>query len=394
MTAKRDIFRQDGQARRKGPVPGDRSAPPASALAAAFQRAVSPALRADDVLALQRAVGNGATAQLIARHPGSGTPLTTATIQRKVEAGKLNIVGEYHDESDDRRQAEKEMLKSFGPYWGENEFTYKVGDQTRHGDSLEQLVIHSLIILSSAFESLESWTKSAVEALADNVSTVQEIVDNDVKTIKKRIDKALEETEQLKLALRELSRSQLPDAKLIEGAQNLWRSFFKGLIDYSVDIPAAELKQRPIENAKRKGIKGPEQEQQPVPRTLQTLLTRAGAWRQDLAGLLATHGYDLNAFTPSPDKKKSAHAQMEKQIVGERSLHMWMSAVEAAEQAHVTGVWKVGTEHVDDLKGQTHGGVTLTTSEAFTKDYEAWEATNKAGATGAGGTSQATTGQQ
>jgi hypothetical protein len=93
MTAKRDIFRENGHARRAGLVPEDRNAPAASALAApaaAFQRAVSPALRAGDVLALQRAVGNRATAHLIARHLGSGAPLTTATIQRKVEAGKLN----------------------------------------------------------------------------------------------------------------------------------------------------------------------------------------------------------------------------------------------------------------------------------------------------------------
>lgn len=123
-------------------------------------------------------------------------------------------------------------------------------------------------------------------------------------------------------------------------------------------------------------IEDAEQKQEDMPRTLADLHVSAGVWRDGIEQLLATHGYDLNTYTPSPDGKNPAIDQAKKQVVGERSLHMWVSAIEAAEQGHVMGVWMVGDEHVrDDMRGETHPGVTLTTHEAFTKDYNAWKAT-------------------
>jgi hypothetical protein len=359
MRPKRAIFRADGRASSAGPVPEGRNASAVAAPVAARQHAVRPTLSAGDVLGLQRAVGNRATLHLIARHPVSETPLSTATIQRKVEADKLNVVGEHHDESGDRREVEKALLKSFGPYWEENQLTYEVGNQTRQGDNLELLVIHSLMILSSHMASLEWWVNNAVQVLDNNLYPLQDMVKKDVPTIKKRIDKALEETEELKLALNELDKSDWPDEALLNGATEVRMYFEESLEEYKDDIEDAE------------------QKHEDMPDTLHNLLGSARAWRDGIAQLLATHGYDVKAVQPSPEEKKSANALLEKQVVGERSLHMWMSAVQAAEQGHVTGVWKVGEEHLADMLGETHAGVTLTTREEFNKDYFPSKATDK-----------------
>ena len=279
MTARRDIFHADRPAPRAGPLSEDRSAPPASALAApaaAFQRSVFPALRAGDVLGLQRAVGNRATAHLIARHPAIGAPLATATIQREVEAGKLNIVGELHTKSADRRADEKEMLKSFGPYWEEDEFTYRVGDETKHGDNLERLVIQSLMFLYTDIQFLESRVKGAGQGPADDLSTVQQIDNSDVQKIKERIVNALEETTQLKRALDRLNRSESPDEDLLKEASEKWMYLEQSLEEYKDDIEDAE------------------QKQEDMPQTLAELHVSAGVWKDGIRQLLATHGYDLN----------------------------------------------------------------------------------------------------
>jgi hypothetical protein len=346
------------------------------ALAAARQRLIFSALRAGDLLRLQRTVGNRTTAHLIARPPDIGAPLTTATIRRKIEAGKLNIVGESHDKSDHRRAREKEMLKSFGPYWEEDEFSYEVGDQTKHGDSLEHLVIQSLMFLSTNIQLLESRVQIAVMGPVDDQNTVLQIDRDEVEKIQQSIDAALDETDQLRLAVKRLERSEAANDELIDAAREKWMDFERSLEDYRDDI----------EDAKE----NPEDMRQ----TLQKLPVSAGVWRDGIQRLLAAHGYDLSTFIPSPDGKNPAIEQAKKVVVGERSLHMWVSAVEAAEQGHVRGVWMVGDEHVrDDLRGETHPGVTLTTAEAFTKEYDAWYPIDETRATGPGDSSQATTRQ-
>ncbi len=72
-------------------------------------------------------------------------PKSEGTIQRKIEAGKLNLVGEDHEESGPRRPSEKEMLQkkyhfSSTQYWTEANF--KLPNNT-YGDPKDLRVLHA-----------------------------------------------------------------------------------------------------------------------------------------------------------------------------------------------------------------------------------------------------------
>ena len=59
--------------------------------------------------------------------PRMARPGAEGTIQRKIEKGKLNLVGESHDESEPRRAGEKAMLREKyafpeSQYWEEDQF--------------------------------------------------------------------------------------------------------------------------------------------------------------------------------------------------------------------------------------------------------------------------------
>jgi hypothetical protein len=92
--------------------------------------------------------------------PQIARPGAEGTIQRKIEKGKLNLVGESHDESDLRRDAEKFMLEykygfSRDQYWEEDEFKGETG----YGDRLYYVALGAATTLLEYFHSLLSATK-------------------------------------------------------------------------------------------------------------------------------------------------------------------------------------------------------------------------------------------
>src|SRR5438477_7076535 len=76
-------------------------------------------------LALQRSIGNHVVGQLLRSCGAAGPAAQGPMIRRVLERAKMNIVGEAHLESDERRSDEHAMLKSAynfsaEQYWAED----------------------------------------------------------------------------------------------------------------------------------------------------------------------------------------------------------------------------------------------------------------------------------
>jgi Domain of unknown function (DUF4157) len=85
-------------------------------------------------------------------------PGAEGMIQREIEKGKLNLVGEAHDESKPRRDDEKAMLREeygFAPdqYWEENEF---LDDKHNYGDPQDLRVLGWAAVMLDSLE-LNDW---------------------------------------------------------------------------------------------------------------------------------------------------------------------------------------------------------------------------------------------
>lgn len=326
-----------------------------------------------DIMMLQRTIGNRAVTRMLAGHPGAQLQQPATTIQRRIDPNKLNIVGEHHDESGDRRADEKAMVLDhlqFPHYWEENEFAFTDatdgGTDTKHGDSLTLLVLQSMSFVASEVKFLERRVKRAIELLADPETNVHDVITTTVRPLKDRIGKAESEVEQLRLAVIELEDSGSTDDDLIDQAGDL-RTYLKGGLDGYLDEIEDYLDE----------IKVAEQAQAaPIAEILARFNASIGVWNVGLAQLLQDQGYDLTKLAPTSPGEQSAESQLEKQIVGERSLHMYIMAEEAAEKAHITGVWKIGNEHVDDLQhlqGPPSPHVAITGRGEFNTAYEAWK---------------------
>lgn len=326
-----------------------------------------------DIIMLQRTTGNRAVSQLLAGHPGAPGQPPATTIQRRIEPNKLNLVGENHDESGDRRADEKTMVLDhlqFPHYWEENEFSFmeatEGGAQTKHGDSLTLLVLQSLSFVAIDVKHLGQEVTWALEDLADPEMEVQEVIKTTVQPLQDSIGDTVDEVEQLQLAVYELVASGSTDDDLIVEADEVQAYLKEGLDGYLDEIEGyldeiAGLDQAPAA---------------PIAEILGRFNASIGMWNGGLAQLLKDQGYDGTKLAPTAPGERSAEEQLRKQIAGERSLHMYVMAEEAADQAHITGVWKIGNEHVEDmehLQGPTSPHVAITSRGEFNTAYEAWK---------------------
>jgi hypothetical protein len=311
--------------------------------------------------------------QVLAEHSSAQEQRPATTIQRRIEPNKLNIVGENHPESEPRRADEKKMiLEQFQlpRYWAENELSFTDATEgranTKYGDSLTHLVLQSLSFFASDVASLERRVKPAIELLADPEQDVHWVITTLVQPLTVRIGETVDEVVQLSRAVRKLEDSGSTDVKLIvqvgDNATYLRGELTRYL--YAIEDYLDEIE----------GATHPPAA--PIAKILKRLNTSIGAWNSGLAQLLKDQGYDLTKFAPTAPGERSALDQVEKHIVGERSLHMYIMAEEAAEKAHLTGVWKIGDEHVDDMQhvqGQQSPHVALTSRAEFDTAYKAWK---------------------
>lgn len=332
-------------------------------LATVIQRArlePHPSLTPRDILQLQQQVGNQAISKLLPGErlspvmhthqtkPGSAaisfdagadfdhelTPVAQQSadgiIRRKIEKNKLNVVGENHRESHNRRDSEKAMLKekyefSENKYWTENELNYSVEGETRYGDDLWLLVAQSASMLLDRI----LWLKDEVD------DAIFDWVDNQVI---ESMEDIYEEVKQLDIAVASLADS--PQGQkykaLIAQAKNIVKDLPKKVDHYALDI-----------------------EEEDLPKHLGELLESIKVWKIPVTEMLKRMNYN-------PIDKPQ---ELTDQIKESRSLYMYM----AGEESNETGVWKVGEGHVQDMKGLASDKTSLTTREEFNTEYEAWE---------------------
>ena len=242
-------------------------------------------------------------------------------IQRRLNNGQLNVVGENHDESDARRDVEKQHCEeAFGSYWKEAEFPIRVmGGKSTYGD-------HPYLVLRNY---LELWIQGGTHGVLDNpnIATTQRILM--VGQIYTRIYSALDPDVQ-RLIIQSI---QLP----------LFNEFDTGaMVNRDRDIRNIETQWNllvrslsAIANASnRLRVPGAQHTWNLNPRRERAI---RGAWaivvrsRRNLRGLVS------NTFAAG-------------RIL--RSDHMH----EVAEAyAHRNGIWKVGNDHIQDIQNRHRG---------------------------------------
>jgi hypothetical protein len=305
---------------------------------------------------------------LLAGHLDAPAQRRAPLMQRQIEPNKLNLVGEDHPESALRRADEKKMVFErfqLPRYWEENGFSFKVGEDTKHGDSLTHLALQSLSFVALEVKSLERQVKSVVGLQANHETVVHEAIKTYVPPL---IEDTVREVEELAQAVKHLEASGSEDYELIDQADELGIFLWDELTDYLLQI---EHYLNEIEDA-------PHAQAAPIEEILARLSASIGVWNDRIAKLLKGQGYDLDSkvFAPTSPGEPTAEARAEKHIVGERSLHMYAMAEEAAEKARITGVWKIGDEHVEDMQhvqGPQSPHVAITSRAEFNTAYEAWK---------------------
>lgn len=298
--------------------------------------------------------------------PGDGRP-----VQRAVERARLNVVGEEHDESEKapRRGFERKMAAQLDlAYWTEGDFQVDLGAGSTFGDSLAHLVLQSAAFAAADLESLARFL-ALTRALYSDDGEPEKVESRRVQ-LSTRLEELKSEAIQLGIAADRLE-STGESEDLVDAASGISVYLRNAVPDYLDDI--ADLAH--VAADARRG-------------ELLALVGRLegslGAWRSRFASILRSHGYDLAMFATG-DGVLSAEALVEQNIVHERSLHMYLAAEHAATAGRV-GMWKVGDEHVSDMRGQPGMPFALTDRKEFNDAYSAWLATSqRAGGAGTGG---------
>lgn len=307
-------------------------------------------------VALQSAAGNAALATLAQageRRTAERGPSGSAQVQRAIEHGRLNIVGEQHTESEQqpRRDREKAFAREQGfEYWTEAEFHFTLDGRVTPGDSLAHRVLQSASFLAVDLESLVR-----VVALTRTVVAGgrPEDVEKRRKKLLERTDDLQRETRQLDLAARELDGSGTDDV-LVDAATDLADSLHASIRRYHHELEDLADED---ERGRGTGLDG----------TAQELATRLPDLRSDVASLLRAQGYDERTIAAGHERPESV---VDRHIVAERSLHMLLAGNHAAHQR--VGLWKVGDEHVRDMQGQETTSFALTTRDEFEPVFTAW----------------------
>ncbi len=321
-----------------------------SAAAAPRVRSVSrgPA-GAEDWLVLQHTVGNHAVGQLV-RSWSTSDGAVHRPIQRVIETGKLNIVGEQHDQSEPRRDREQKMLQAVynftsNQYWTESEFSF--GNPVTYGDS------PALRMAASAAELLRRTSRLSGTVESDrNAQFPEDLEERDCQDVIKKLVTMLEELEEFEIDLESHSRSaeHVNDPFLKqEGARYVQK--LRRALKESID--------------KLKGTAAQFKPSQYVDNL------------DDLSVTLKLLDVHISRFLRMADYPVSATQRGEE--IGEkttvdRSMHMLKAAQKAANQK-LTGVWKIGERHVADLLAAskvTFDPVTVTTKEDFNTEFASY----------------------
>jgi hypothetical protein len=258
-------------------------------------------------------------------------------IQRKIEKGKLNLVGEKHSESDLRRDNEKYMLErdyEFNQrtqYWQEGDFR---GRKERYGDSPNYRVLQSAAVLLQSVRVF----RECVGRIID-VGDVERLKAAGVlKTVP--ITEMRTPYDRFKSSV-EFCVSQEEEDKELTAEANDIVAFLGDDLDNI-------QKEGDLQDLQAGELKG----------ALNDLSKKASEWQTWTELLLRRYNFD----------PKNGPQKIIESVSLERSRFM----LEVAKDSPQTGVWKVGEDHMKDMKKLLSDGTdnpTLTTREEFNKQY-------------------------
>jgi hypothetical protein len=310
-------------------------------------RTDSPAAQVARMVALQRSAGNRAVSAMVARQ--------APPVQRLVEPGKFNIVGEVHDESKLRRQDERAMAEDLGfpreSYWEEYEFQYERAGKVRPGDDPRLRTLDAAAEVAFRLRSADTYCSWTLAILTD-VQIDYTVLKEYVKGLRKRLFLTLKHGLELKVESLKVSLTDERNRSLRTAA---------GKLVHGIAAGAPEYRRQLREDARLVTT---------APSTLQSTLTdlqkRIDIWKTYLALIFQEQGYGDDL----PESSLNFETELEKVTV-DRSSHMYKVAKAAATKGGMTGVWKVGDRHLKDMGGLVkHDRVVLTSRDQFNEQYE------------------------
>ena len=276
-------------------------------------------------------------------------PGAEGTIQRKIEKGKLNVVGETHSQSEPRRDREKAMLKAWYElperlYWTEDEFEGANGYGDRPHYIAVQFGVYILHYSALLQETIQGEVaRQKVQPLSFGWD---EVTREPVRRLAAKLAGALD------AFVEECEKGRDPETRsIIELARRI-RTEFPG------DYPGA-------------AVYGAYDDLQGVPperrykqlAVLDQQLTKL----QKLFWPLLVGNFDLPRESIVETFKKMGDFVSET-----RSGHM----LQAAERSGKIGVWKVGEDHLKDMMIKFGGGTDqtkLTSRAEFNRVFDEWE---------------------
>lgn len=276
------------------------------------------------------------------RSGSRGKPHGEGRIQRKIEPGKMNVVGEQHEESNSRRLSEKKMLLDTyaipsSKYRTEQEYKDTLLGYTEYGDPKRHRVITRILRSQQELNAAQGILK---EGIADKKQ--YEILEMHLKMV-------LASLHQVELEVNvEDASEQIPGSwkGLPEAAKNCQE--LGGMLEYSMlglkttlsSDDSAHFEDRVEKEFALKGYI--DRMDQMLSLTRKTLLDTTETKEKDIAGLSTL-----------------------------RSRHMLLAAATSEEEV----VWKVGDEHVQDMKqmkDKSTGHVALTDRVEFNAEMARW----------------------
>jgi hypothetical protein len=270
-------------------------------------------------MGLQGSLGNRATGALL----GGGA---RAVLQRKpLVPGKLNVAGENHDDSKARREPERRYSTAYtnGGYWREGEFRAvvpfweKLFSNPKLGDPLllraefivGQLKEKTLPLYLQPIANGEVPIDMQVGPLALAWEVVQEKLLKDIGQVRNAVDRALDDPGERDEAQRALQ--------------------FKGQLETIIEDLKGDATAAAVLPSVQRAIK---------------------TFEDDVARREATQDQAMMARSVAMHKAaKSAHA------------------------AGLTGLWKVGDQHIEQMRTQQAVKYELLTKAEFNADFEHWQ---------------------
>lgn len=281
------------------------------------------------LLALQRLAGNRAV---------------TAVVQRSVTAEKFNIVGENHRESDSTRAIDEKRYarEKFGlEYWDEKEFSH----ESARGDSFYYSAIQDVVYIHNLARAAREYATVAMDPTTD-----QERVQQLLKEIPGLLDNCSKFAMDLYKTRAEIAKESPALAAACKPLPSLANSIKYAAGSFLHSAPDAAPRLKKLINC--------------VPELM-------------AAAEEAVRGVDGIPEALDSGETQDPWAELEVAVSEYRGEHMLQTANKAAV-AGITGLWKVGDDHIAEMRAYVEEeesrdvGVVLTDRNEFNAEFGAW----------------------